>query len=171
MTSPAGFWLRLLAVLIDSIIFGVFQWLLGFVAQLVGLVKEATPEQLAEFERAGQAGGDPSAALKAMANFYIESNTITFLAVTMLLFGAVTIAFMHLKGGTPGKLALGLKIRDVQTEQNPSIGRAILREYVGKMLLWNLTLGIGILWVGFSKKKRGIHDWIGRTEVVKLADE
>ena len=70
-----------------------------------------------------------------------------------------------IKGGTPGKLILGMRI--VNEEGNYiGIPMAILR-YIGK-LLSGVILGMGYLMIAFTDKKQGLHDKIAKTFVVKV---
>jgi len=68
-----------------------------------------------------------------------------------------------IKGGTPGKLILGMRIVN---EHGNFIGipGAILR-YIGKIIS-GLILGIGYFMIGFTEKKQGLHDYIAKTFVV-----
>ena len=87
---------------------------------------------------------------------------ILFLVPLVLL---VIIVYMDgIKGGTPGKLILGLRIVN---EQGNFIGmpKAILR-YTGKIISV-LILGIGYLMIIWDKRKQGLHDKIARTFVTK----
>ena len=67
--------------------------------------------------------------------------------------------------GTPGKMALKLKIVDAKTGNKLSVGRAIGRyfAYIPAML----PLFLGIIWVGIDKKKQGWHDKIAGIVVIK----
>ena len=75
-----------------------------------------------------------------------------------------TIYMDGMKGGTPGKLILKLKIVN---DQGKLIGipAAILR-YIGKFVSM-LTFGIGFLMILWTKKKQGLHDKIAGTFVVR----
>ena len=64
---------------------------------------------------------------------------------------------------TPGKAVLGLKITDNDGNQITG-GTAIVR-YLG-YIISAIVLYIGFLMVGFSDKKRGLHDMIAGTLVV-----
>ena len=66
--------------------------------------------------------------------------------------------------GTPGKSLLGLKITDNDGNQI-SVGTAVMREILGKFVS-AIVMYIGFLIVGFSDKKRGLHDMIAGTLVV-----
>jgi len=69
-----------------------------------------------------------------------------------------------IKGGTPGKLILGIRIVNEKGEYI-GIPMAILR-YIGKILS-AIILGIGYLMIAWDGKKRGLHDKIAKTYVVK----
>ena len=75
------------------------------------------------------------------------------------------ILFIGLLGQTPGKMALGIKVVDAQGKV-PGIGRAILREIVGKFVSAIVIL-LGYLWVGWDPRKRGWHDHIAGTYAVR----
>jgi len=77
---------------------------------------------------------------------------------------AYYIAFWALKGQTPGKMAMGLYV--VSADGRPlDWGKAIVR-YVGYMVS-GFILGIGFLMVAFDDAKRGLHDRIASTLVIK----
>ncbi|MBI4337857.1 MAG: RDD family protein [Chloroflexi bacterium] len=70
-----------------------------------------------------------------------------------------------LRGQTLGKMALGIKVVD-ERGQVPGVGRAALREVIGKFLS-ALALGLGFLWIAWDGKKQGWHDKIATTFVVR----
>jgi uncharacterized RDD family membrane protein YckC len=120
----AGFWIRLVAFIIDRII-------LGFIGFALGLV---------------------------VANLW------ELLLLEILAQAVYTIAFWVGQGATPGKMAVGIKV--VMTNGEPiELGAACLR-YVGYFFSW-LILGIGFLMIAFSAEKKGLHDNIANTIVVK----
>ncbi|CAA6802915.1 MAG: Unknown protein [uncultured Campylobacterales bacterium] len=75
------------------------------------------------------------------------------------------ILFWHYKAGTPGKMILGLKVVHANTGENLSVGRSIGRylAYIPAML----PLLLGLIWVGWDKKKQGWHDKLAKTVVIK----
>lgn len=74
------------------------------------------------------------------------------------------VAFWALKGQTPGKMLFGLHV--VATDGSPmSWGKAIIR-YVGYMVSV-ITLGIGFIMIATDEAKRGLHDRIAKTTVVR----
>jgi uncharacterized RDD family membrane protein YckC len=70
---------------------------------------------------------------------------------------------------TPGKMALNLRIVNAHTGENISTGQAIIR-YLG-YIVSGLPLGLGFLWIAFDQRKRGWHDMIAGTVVIKQAPQ
>jgi uncharacterized RDD family membrane protein YckC len=76
--------------------------------------------------------------------------------------------FLSQRGQTIGQMVFGFHVRDVQTGQNPSVGRAILRGFV-----WNLEIGfticivglVGGLWMFWDPQKQAWHDKAAGTVV------
>jgi uncharacterized RDD family membrane protein YckC len=68
-----------------------------------------------------------------------------------------------MKGATIGKMALGIKVTDLNGERI-TFGRATGR-YFGKILS-GLTLCIGYIIAGFSQQKQALHDILAKTLVV-----
>jgi len=88
------------------------------------------------------------------------------LSYVIALASILFIIYMEgIKGGTPGKLILDMR---VVNEKGAYIGfvNALLR-YFGKILS-GLILGIGYFMIGWDAKKQGLHDKIAKTYVVKL---
>jgi len=87
-----------------------------------------------------------------------------------LLFGYIlpiiaTIWFWLRFLGTPGKMALKLRIVDAETGQKMSTGQAIGRYFAYIPAL--LPLCLGLIWVGIDKKKQGWHDKLANTVVIR----
>lgn len=92
--------------------------------------------------------------------------TILGMSLTTFVTGFVYgVLFIGLKGQTPGKIALGIKVVNAQGEV-PGIGRAALREIVGKIASAIVFL-LGFFWIGWDRRKRGWHDHIAGTFVVR----
>ena len=70
--------------------------------------------------------------------------------------------------GTPGKLALGLRVTD-EAGNRISVGRATGR-YFSKFLS-ALLLCIGYVMIGTSARKQGLHDRIAHTLVLRKTGE
>lgn len=78
----------------------------------------------------------------------------------------VVLLFWVERQGTPGKLALRLRIVDAETGQPPRLGRLVLR-YLG-YLISALPLGLGYFWMLWDARQQTWHDKLGRTLVVRL---
>lgn len=74
------------------------------------------------------------------------------------------LGFWIWKSATPGKMALKLKIIDEQGNNLTPV-TAIIR-YLG-YLVSGIILGIGYLMIAFTKNKRGLHDMIAKTYVIR----
>jgi uncharacterized RDD family membrane protein YckC len=121
----AGFWIRFVAFIIDSIILTVIQIPISLIIEGTGV-----------------------------------------LLLMGLLVGIVyDVGFWVANdGATPGKMALGIKVRMANGEPI-DVGPALLR-YVG-LYLSALILLIGYIMIAFTPQKRGLHDYIAGTVVVK----
>jgi uncharacterized RDD family membrane protein YckC len=147
----AGFWIRFVAVIIDSIILGVA----GSAIQLLFLGNSfRSMTQISQPVPSDQA----FAAFGAMMGVF----AVSFLVGTVL---AATYEglFIGRLGATPGKMVLGLKV--VRPNGGPvSIGRAFAR-YGAKWLSY-VTFCIGFIIAGFDAEKRAMHDMIVDTRVI-----
>jgi len=144
----AGFWVRVLAAIIDTIILAVVDGIVQFLA-LAPMIKTMSQQQMT--------GADAMNVLAAAGVVWVVDTVI----------GACYEAFFINKmGATPGKMALGLKV--VRPNGAPvDLGRAFGR-YFAK-LLSAIILLIGYIMVAFDAEKRGLHDMICDTRVIKQA--
>lgn len=137
----AGFWMRLVATMIDAFIVFVLQFLLGSLLALAGV---------------------------AAAGQQASAGNIAFL---VQLFGFVLsfvyyVVFTGYGGQTPGKMALRIKV--IRRDGSPlSYGRAAFREVPAKFIS-GIIFGIGYLMVAFDEQKQGLHDRMADTYVIKL---
>jgi uncharacterized RDD family membrane protein YckC len=135
-----GFWIRVLARIIDGIILAVVNGLLRL--PFVGLA------QVSPTAAVGQALG-----LIGGMVFLNLGVAVTYETLFLGRFGA-----------TPGKMACRLKV--VRADGSPlTYGRAFGR-YWGYVLS-GFTLGVGYIMAAFTDQKRALHDFICDTRVVK----
>lgn len=138
LLPKAGFWVRFVAVLIDSLLVSVVQGVCGF---FLGLI-----------------GGE-------MANEELLLVGVSFMFGSVVSI-AYYVFFTGYCGQTPGKMALRIKV--IRTDGSDlSYGRAFLREAVGKFIS-ALILFIGYLMAAFDAQKQGLHDRMADTYVIKL---
>jgi uncharacterized RDD family membrane protein YckC len=76
------------------------------------------------------------------------------------------IFFTGYGGQTPGKMALQIKVIHNDGSEI-GYGQAFVRETIGKIISY-LLLCIGYLMVGLRRDKRGLHDLLASTRVIKL---
>ncbi len=144
----AGFWRRFAAVLIDTLV----------------LLLIITP--LAYFFSQGEylPGFNPEGDIAAqLATLQLDWN---YLLINDLLPMVLVIFFWVRFRGTPGKQLMSCEVVDAETLGNLSIGQSIMR-YIGYFLS-TLPLCLGFLWVALDKKKRGFHDLLAHTVVIRV---
>ena len=132
--SYAGFWVRLAAYCIDSVI--VFAGLL-FVRLFISGITAALE----------------GTALGGNVLFQYTLKDILLYVFHVLYF----ILCTYLTGTTLGKRAMNLRVVSVDEGQRLSLLDVVYRETVGRFLC-SLSIGIGYIIVGFDREKRGIHD-------------
>lgn len=77
----------------------------------------------------------------------------------------VAVWFWTRKQATPGKMALSLRVVDADSGAALSVGQSI-----GRYLAYFVSvipLGLGLIWVGFDRRKQGWHDKLARSVVVR----
>jgi uncharacterized RDD family membrane protein YckC len=85
---------------------------------------------------------------------------VLFVAIGLLYL----LVFLIVRGRTLGMQVLRMKVIDVYGDR-PSPGRCALR--CAGYLASAATLLLGFLWIGFDSEKRGLHDWIAGTYVIR----
>lgn len=138
-----GFWIRVVAAIIDAIIVRV-------VVAPVGMM----------FGAAGLAGGMMSGI--PHMGFGLLGAGVTAIFV---IFGSwLYEAFMQSSSyqATLGKMIFGMKVTDLNGNRI-SFGRATARHFA--KWLSGMILGIGFIMVGFTERKQGLHDLLAGTLV------
>jgi uncharacterized RDD family membrane protein YckC len=145
----AGFWVRLAASIIDSILVSLT------ISPLVGAIyRSKAYEDLSM-------SSDPGQMLSALsAEMWSPASRLSF-----LLTAIAVIVFWIYKSATPGKMIFGAKIVDARTGGPMTTGQALGR-YLGYYVSL-FTLCIGFLWVAFDARKQGFHDKLASTVVIR----
>lgn len=84
--------------------------------------------------------------------------------MALIITSTYFIASWGIKGQTIGKMALGLKVV-AEDGTVLDLGKASIRYFA--QMLSALLLGIGFIMIAFDGQKRGLHDMIAKTRVVK----
>ena len=74
------------------------------------------------------------------------------------------ILFWRYRGATPGKMLISARIVDANTYGPPSTGKLIGRYFA--YLVSMVPIFLGFLWIGFDKRKQGWHDKLAGTVVI-----
>ena len=149
--TVVGFWRRLGAAMIDvAIIVPVSAILIVLASAVAGI--HLPPSRTRD--------------LDFWLDLLLISDPAMVTAIVILL--AVTVIYLYVfqatLGQTIGMRVLKLRVIDVFGER-PSMGRVALR--TAGYLAGLATLSLGFLWIGFDAEKRGLHDWIAGTYVIR----
>jgi len=86
------------------------------------------------------------------------------LCIAALVLALYSIIFAAAGGQTPGQRLLGLRVIDGYGRP-PTVVRAAVRALA--LALSVALFGLGVLWIAFSREKRGLHDLLAATWVVR----
>ncbi|HEX7438367.1 MAG TPA: RDD family protein [Caldimonas sp.] len=89
----------------------------------------------------------------------------TEFAITWLLPAIAVLVFWRYRSATPGKMVIGARIVDATTGEPPSTWQLIGR-YLGYYVS-SIPLCLGLIWVGFDRRKQGWHDKLANTVVIR----
>lgn len=129
-----GFWLRVVAYLIDGILLGIAS----------GVIGAATGGGMYDIDHPNYPGSGASIVIAWLYFALMESSE---------------------RGATVGKMAVGLRVVTDQGQRLSFLNAT--GRYFAKFIS-AMILGIGFLMIAFSDRKRGLHDIITGTLVVKV---
>jgi len=134
----AGFWVRVGAALIDTL-----------------LIMAVTFPLLLALYGWAYFDAEQTALIAGPADFLIS----------WVLPAVAVVVFWMTRQATPGKMALSLRVVDAATGNTLTAAQSIGR-YLGYYVSM-LPLFLGIIWVAFDKRKQGWHDKLAGTVVVR----
>ncbi|MFY0688015.1 MAG: RDD family protein [Cyclobacteriaceae bacterium] len=153
----AGFWLRFVALIIDTIIVNILQsFIIIPVLGMIGLSFASGYDFNFEDIPQDEAIGMLVAIFSAISTMALLSTTI------QILYYSLMESSKH--QATIGKLALGLQVTGMNGERLDFL-KALLRNI--SKIISSLLMMIGFLIAGFTEKKQALHDIIASTLVVK----
>jgi uncharacterized RDD family membrane protein YckC len=144
-----GFWIRFVAVIIDSIIVSIPGFILGVIVGIIAAV--AT--------NASGNGNGNSATGAAFTGVQLLVELLS-LAISIGYF-----VYFWGRGSTLGMRLFHLRVADATTGLPIGYGRAALR-YLG-YILSVIVCYIGLIWAAFDSRKQGWHDKIAGTVVLQ----
>ncbi|HKY08057.1 MAG TPA: RDD family protein [Candidatus Binatia bacterium] len=145
-TQWGGFFRRAGAFLVDILaimLFSVVMGLMAYVGYKVGL---SAHDRVMSWQNAGP---------------LVSFLTLACTALTTLYF----VLFHGMDGKTIGKWLFGLRV--VGVDRRPISYRRALLRWVGTIGLGGASLGLAFLWILWQREKRGWHDLLARTWVVR----
>jgi uncharacterized RDD family membrane protein YckC len=142
-----GFWIRLAAFVVDRII----SYLIAAgIAAAIGLSRTS---------------GDVDPAIQQEVTINLETINYSFLLLVWGIWTIYSVVFTVLRGQTLGKMLLGIQVVDANGNIPPWY-RVLVREVVGKSLS-EIIIWVGYVWIGLDPNKRGWHDYLGGSYVVR----
>ena len=155
----AGFWLRFVAYVIDSLLATVVMGV--FAAIAVGFLGIGFFQTLVAGMQPGNSGNvNPAILAMFMATLMVF---VVVLTIAMWLYFVGMESSSH--QGTLGKIALGLRVTDVDGRP-VSFGRASGR-FFAKLITGLVPFAIGYIMAGFTAKKQALHDIIASCLVLR----
>jgi uncharacterized RDD family membrane protein YckC len=148
----AGFWIRLVARVIDGFILGIPLAVIFFVLAAIGggaIGATSNASQNAQNATAGVVGG-------AFILFYV---------IALVGIAAYQIYFWGTSGSTVAMRLFHLKVVDANTGAPIGIGRAVVRWLMTIVNSW--ACYIGWIWVAFDARKQGWHDKVASSVVLQ----
>jgi uncharacterized RDD family membrane protein YckC len=135
----AGFWIRLVANIIDSLIISIPIGIIAYALLAPALtsgqdISTIDPTNLSALRLAGTA---------ASVGYFV---------------------YFWTTGATPGMRLFGIRVADASTGHSIGFGKAFIR-YIGYSIS-SFCCGIGLLWAAFDSRKQGWHDKMAGTVVL-----
>jgi uncharacterized RDD family membrane protein YckC len=142
----AGFWIRFVAYLIDSVIVGGVAF--GII-KVTGAITVTCPADTVDLTTSCPGG----------------VTTVSPLLWVVLIAGILYNPVLWGIGGTIGQRVLGLRVADANTGAAIGIGHGFLR-LVGYIVA-SIPIYLGLIWVAFDSRKQGWHDKIASSVVIR----
>jgi uncharacterized RDD family membrane protein YckC len=133
-----GFWLRVWATIIDSVLVSIILWP---IASFYG--KDTDWSDLSSYTGTGLNG----------------------VLIQFVLPAIAVLIFWMTRQATPGKMAIRATIVDAETGKRPTTGQFVGRYFA--YFVSTIPFCLGFVWVGFDARKQGWHDKLAGTVVVR----
>lgn len=157
----AGFWIRLLALVVDGMIIGIPIWFVQSIITFSYVLPKMN----------GLAMMLDNGEIQTVDEFHskLVAFQLTFILISMIVMIVVSVMYFALmesskRQATIGKLIFGLQVVG-DGEERISFKRAIGRTFA--RILSGIPIGAGYIMVGFHSEKKSLHDVLAKTYVVK----
>lgn len=141
-----GFFRRLGAFLVDILVVGLLSALMGVMAYIGYKVGLSAHHRFISWNTAGP---------------LVSFLTLAWIGLTTVYF----VTFHGMEGKTIGKWLLGLRV--VGVNQRPISYRRALLRWIGTVGLGCASFGLAFLWILWQREKRGWHDFLAHTWVIR----
>lgn len=161
----AGFWIRALAYIIDSVFIGILAMVLVFALSSLGLLDFEAANKLIE---AGNIFTDPERINQLME---VRGMDLVITASTILQF-LYFVLFTWRYAATPGKRLLKIKVIGARGERLGLSG-SVIRYLCSVLSSFSFIYFYGLAYViaAVDPEKRTFHDWLARTRVIYSEQE
>jgi uncharacterized RDD family membrane protein YckC len=146
-----GFWIRLVARLVDAVILGI-----PITLVLVGLLVAAGA--------VGSAASSGNQNAQSATGLVFGGIFIVFYLLILVVTIGYQIYFWGTSGSTPGMRLFRLRVVDAVSGGPIGFSRATIRWLMTLVNTW--ACYIGWIWVAFDPRKQGWHDKVANTVVV-----
>ena len=141
-----GFFRRLGAFVVDVVVvvlLSAFMGIMAYVGYKVGLAAHDRP-----------------------MSWNTAAPLVSFLTLACMALATIYFVVFHgMEGKTVGKWLLGLRV--VGMDQRPISYRRALLRWIGTIGLGGASFGLAFLWILWQREKRGWHDFLARTWVIR----
>ena len=187
----AGWWWRVLALLIDSVVVGVVSGIISLPAQ-ISMQKDLS-RVIDDFRRSIDANPDATPEFSRFFNDYVDvlrDNALWLILPGLVAWVLYYLLMLRYNGATLGKLAVGLRVR-LRDQPGQLPWSAVVIRVSTQFLIPYLLLGVGlfsgslvllvvlvvvyqvysfadVLWPLGDSKKQALHDKFAGTNVVKI---
>ena len=156
----AGFFVRLVAYIIDNLVITAFCGIIFVIMFLLGIL------DLGVIQEQAYAFIDNPSSSDALSNLVNAPGMWEFIFVCSIIQTLYFVFFTGKFSATPGKMLLKIRIESIQGEKL-GWGLAIARYLASIFTQFTLSLyGLGYIIVCIDPKRRALHDWIAKTRVV-----
>lgn len=155
--NHAGFWLRFVAFVIDTIILGIIgSLIITPILSVIGVAQYLSISDITELMRIQD--------IEIMLDTVFKTLGITY--YVKLVFDILYHVFLESSKyqGSFGKMMLNLIVVDANG-QKLTFSKALVRN--ASKIISGAILGIGYIIAGFTEKKQSLHDIIASTLVIK----
>lgn len=148
-----GFWIRVVASLIDTVLLALATWPLGH------LIYQTARAPAPSWDPNGPGAIDLS---QLELNLHLSASDWL---LDVALPAVVVILFWMARQATPGKMVFGARVVDATSGLPIRFGQACIR-YIGYYVS-AIVLCLGFIWVAIDPRKQGWHDKMANTIVVR----